>query len=197
LVAPGEQASEGKRPHVDKAVIAVVRAWAQAKNLDDAAKALAHGRRDLDAVLHAQLQTEIAEITAHTLIEVMTLEEGVVEGETVELNGIPLLPKQVERISAWKNDQVATAEALSVEIERWHTLVIAGMEVVCAEQASGEIKGSMHPAKAAADRVAQARALLGDSGETFENRPALGTSARAGLSGMLAARSFKGTKKKK
>lgn len=187
-----------KRPHIDPAVIAVVKAWAAADDLDEAAAALANGRRSLDPPLQAQLRSEIAEISAHTLLEVMTMERGVDGGEAVDVGGVALLPKQVERVSAWRHDQEPTADALGVEVERWHQMVVEGMEAVVAELADAPpTQGSpAAPAGSAAERADKARALLGNMPSTFEDRPTPG-SEQAGLSGILAAKAFAKGKKKR
>ena len=112
-----------------------------------------------------------------TMIEVIALEDGVDTSEdTIDVEGMPLYPVQVERLSAWANEIEPTANALCLEPEPFLRRVLESLH-----QASE---------KAPSSNLAVARRLLGADSLQFENRPALGTSGKAGLAGRLAALNF-------
>ena len=169
------------RPQVPQPVIDVVKRWGTAPTADAGVVALKAGRLALAAELRLTLCQEVAEICAETLVEVIALEEGVTDGEVVEYEGVPLLPKQAERVSAWYRNQLPIAAALGVEPETWARLLNAGMAALI----DGARAGAQAPPSLNA-----AKRLLGQGAASFENPPAPGTSQRAGLSGILAARRF-------
>jgi hypothetical protein len=174
-------------------VKAAVKAWGAASDLDAAAQALADARRDLDPALLPELRTEVAEISAECLVEVLALEKDVVRKDPVEILGLPLFPKQVERVGAWLHDQAPTAAALGVDLPTWSKLLEVGMERYRAAQLGLPAPpSSLEGAAALAKNIEQARSLIDASAPSkFENRAAPGTSKKAGLLGMLAARRFK------
>lgn len=174
-----------KRTDVDSAVVAVIRSWAGADDLDAAALALSKGRLGLDPKQRVALQNEIAEICAESLVEVIAKEEGLEEGETQDVMGLPLLPKQCERLSAWVNDQQQTADALGLELEAWSKQLISGMERYVASE-----NGMAEPGTKRSADMEKARQLLGEQTGKFENRPELGTSKQSGIQGILGARAF-------
>ncbi len=109
-------------------VRAAVLAWARETDPDEAPRRLARARADLDPALHARLRAEVAEVVAEGYVELLAREDGVVPGETVEIDGIVLYRKQVERLSAFVAMQEALAEALGLSLEAWVRALQAGME---------------------------------------------------------------------
>jgi hypothetical protein len=183
---------------VDPQVIAVVRTWAKSANVDSAAIALRDGRRTLDPALLPVLIGEIAEITAELLIALFDLpprSEPKADAKPVEVLGLPLHTHQIERFQAWVEDQKPTAAALGVDVELWMKRVTAGFEAVL-QRARGESGTAPQTAGQKAAAALLASSVLGQDKATFEARPALGTSEKAGLRGMLGALSFKDPKKK-
>ena len=169
---------------IDPLVIEAVQAWALAPNLEAAGRALQEKRLSLAPVLLPQLCQEIAEISAEALVDLIALEKGLEEGEFTEVEGIPLLPKQLERVSAWHHDQLPTAQALGLTPERWGELLIGGMERLC-----GQL-GTTSQDEAREESAQIAQKLLGGGSQRFENPPQPGQSKQAGLQGLLAAREF-------
>lgn len=175
------------KPSVPAEVQAAVRAWAAEEELEDGAQVLALERRKLPSELHATLRSEVAEISVECLIEVLALERGVEPGETVEVFGLALLPKQVERLSAWILDQRAVADALGVDPEAWGRMLVSGLDRYRAAQGAGD--GAQDTA--AADKLLRAKSLLGDHSLPFQNRPQPGASGQAGVAGLLGAMRFR------
>lgn len=113
---------------VHPGVEAAVRAWAKESDLSVGARVLGEHRLRLGPEQVAELRTEVAEISAEGLIELLALERGVTPGEATEVFGIPLLPKQIERLSAWILDQREVHEALGVSAEAWGRMLEAGLD---------------------------------------------------------------------
>lgn len=172
---------------VDPAVQAVVRAWAKEEDLSAGARALAAGRATLSMELQAELRSEVAEISAESMIEVLALDRGVAPGETTEVFGIPLLPKQIERLSAWILDQREVAEALGVGAEAWGRMLESGLDRHLVR--TGAVKAP--DAAAVLRSEALAKSLLGDRPEPFQKRSAPGESESAGVRGLANVMSFK------
>jgi len=183
-----------KRPDIDPEVVSLIRRWATAEDLSAAVGVLAAGCRGLDPQHRVQLQSEVAEISAEALVELIALEEGLEEGEgeVQELLGLPMLPRQLDRISAWLHDQTETGGALGFDKETWGKLLVGGMERYIAHAAGAAPADSRRAAS-----LDVARKLVGAEDGAFENRPELGTSERAGLRGVLGARSFQKQGRKK
>jgi hypothetical protein len=167
---------------IDPRVIAVIKAWVTADDVEGAPKALKQGRLGLDAELVPVLVQEVAAITAETMVEVIAMEKGL-DGdvELVEVEGLNLHPKQVERLSAWANDLEPTADALGVSGEQFTKRLGEAMDALsgAAEAEGGE----------RATKIEAAKKLLGSDGGTFENPPDA-ASEQSGLSGRLAALNF-------
>ena len=173
---------------VHEDVKTVVKAWSRAENLGAAARALRDGRQDLAPELAAQLVSEIAEISAELMVEMLTMEAGIepVEASSmIDAFGGKLHPKQAERISTWAFDQKTTCEALGINFESWAKHLEAGMDRFLA-RARGEQVGQARHFSAE-----QARALLGQAQGGFTQRADPAKSAKAGLTGLIAARGFK------
>ena len=176
---------------IDDRVKDVVRAWGGAKHLEAAADALRRGRSSLPPDLRPQLVSEIAEISAELMVTVLCKPEGLDDGRApVEVEGEALHPRQAERLGAWLEDQKLAADALGLDVDAWLRELDKGFTRFGA-RAGGDETG-----KAVATFVdpEQARRLLGAARSAFEARPDAG-SEKAGLSGLLAARSF-GKKKR-
>lgn len=179
---------------VDERVKDAVRAWARAKDIEAAAKALTEGRLDLPAELRGQLVAEIAEISAELMVDLLCRTDGLdPEAEAVEVQGEALDPKQAERLGAWAEDQRLTAEALGLEADAWLQQLERGFDRYGA-RARGD--AGEETAAPGVD-PARARQLLGVARQGFQARPQPGQSQQAGLSGLLAARSFGRPPKKK
>ncbi|MBI2377460.1 MAG: hypothetical protein HYV07_25895 [Deltaproteobacteria bacterium] len=169
-------------------VEAVVRAWAKETDLSAGAKVLAERRAAMAPEHLAELRSEVSEISAEGLIELLALERGVTPGEVQEVFGISLLPKQVERLSAWLLDQQEVAEALGVGAEAWGRMLQAGLDrhLVRVGASRGSDVGA-----AVLKSEALAKSLLGDKPEAFQKRAEPGESPNAGLRGLASAMAFK------
>jgi hypothetical protein len=127
-----------KKSGVPPEVVAVVRAWARAADLEDGARALAEGKRALAPEHAAILLAEVAEISIETLIEVLAREDAAVDDGTRvdESHGLPLYPRQIARLAAWQEDQRGIAKALGLDPERWAQQIEAGVERVASAASS-------------------------------------------------------------
>jgi hypothetical protein len=190
-----------KKTGVPPAVIAAVKAWAGEPDMEKAAAVLAAARRTLDPALLPALIEEVAEITAELLVVVLDMPPSSPPGrdeKPVEIEGLELYPAQIERLNVWIEDQAPTARALGMDVETWFPHVERGFVAWRARE-----RGEGSPARApagteAAERLFNARRLLGDEQGAFENRAPAGQSETAGLRGVLAARAFaKGEKPKR
>lgn len=169
-----------------------VRAWAHAANIERSAHALAEARGRLPPELVAQLVDEVAEISAELMVELVTRADGVDTTQApVDVLGVPLLPKQAERLGAWLEDQQLVAGALGLDSDAWLRQLERGFERY-GQRVTG---ASAADAATATDVSDDVKRMLGNARGKFEARPAPGTSRRAGLSGLLAARGFKKKKK--
>ena len=163
--------------HAD--VKAAVIAWSQAEDLDDASATLRQARLSLAPELLPVLRREVAEISAETLIELIALERDVVPGEPIEWQGLSLMPRQAERVAAFLQDQIPTAEALGLGPEEWGRKVEQGLRVYVARTQGARATVSEANAK-------KALALIGRESVAAPPAPKSG-----GLAGILAARTFK------
>lgn len=176
-----------KAAHIDEQVKAAVRAWGRAPNVEAAARALTAGRRALPDHLRPQLVSEIAEISAELMVNLLCRTDGLdPSAAAVEVEGEALHPKQAERLGAWIEDQRLTAAALGLEAQTWLQQLERGFERYGArargEEPEGDAPSGVDPA--------QAKRLLGAARASFEARPEPGKSKQAGLTGLLAARTF-------
>lgn len=181
---------------IDARVKDVVRAWARAKDVEASAKVLAAGRAELPPELRPQLVSEIAEISAELMVDLLCRTDGLdPEAEPVDVQGEPLDPKQAERLGAWAEDQQRTARALGLEPKAWLDHLGRGFERY-GDKARGESAGADETDAPLAADPRQAKRLLGVAKASFEARPDPSQSTQAGLSGLLAARAFGKGKKK-
>jgi hypothetical protein len=179
---------------IDARVKDAVRGWARAASFENGAKVLAEARRALPAELVPQLVSELSEISAELMVELLARAEGVdPDAELVEVEGVKLHPKQAERLGAWLEDQKLTAEALGLEPKTWLAALDRGFSALAAREGEGRAASPENLEGAAR----AARRMVGADPAGFENRPDPSKSARAGLSGLLAARSFPSKSKKK
>lgn len=177
------------RPDIAPAVKDAVRAWGKAKDGEAGARALADARQRLPAELVPQLVQELAEISAELLLAMLTREDGLTtDAKPVDVQGVELHPKQAERLGAWLEDQQRTAKALGLDGATWQRLLDAAMTKLGASSDDASKPDATKPA--AAQLSEDAKKLVGAVAASFENRPEPGKSAKAGLSGLLAARSF-------
>ena len=168
-------ARDGVHPDVKRAVIA----WSEADDLDHASDTLRQACRTLQPDLIPQLREEVAEISAETLIELIALERDVLPGEPIEWQGLSLMPRQAERVAAFLQDQLPTAEALGVEPMRWGQMVEKGLRLYVARNQGAQADKNEAQAK-------KALALIGQS-----PTPAVPAPKSGGLAGILAAKTFK------
>lgn len=188
--------------NIDPAVVAVIRAWSDPKK-DSAASAsvLAEGRLSLSPTLLPVLRSEVAEISAEILVELIAREDGVADAkaEPTEFMGMKLMPKQLERVAGWAHDQKATAQALGVELENWQKMIEVGMQAYIdgkLGKVSGSESGKSPAASQEAARLSQAQKLIG-AVATTPLPASKGPTEQSGLRGMLGARMFQNPKDKK
>jgi hypothetical protein len=174
---------------IDDAVKDAVLAWANAANVQDAAARLAEARKTLAQDLFPALCDEIAEITTETLLGLLARKDRIGAHEkTTDVFGVALFPAQLERFSAWVNDQRTTADALGLPFPTWMGVLERGAARVLERAADEEANGPPEQDVGAASSVA--KKLIGAEKAAFENRPKTGTSAAAGIMGLIAAYKF-------
>jgi hypothetical protein len=180
-----------RKQGVPKAVVDVVKAWAAERDLDLAPAVLAAGRRALDPMLVPALVVEVAEVQGELLLEVLDLPPRAPparDAPLTEFHGMQLRADQLERFKAWIDDQAPTAEALGMDVEKWAPRLEAGLAT-----AIDVLRGTpSHSAAAvdAAQRLLSSKKLVGDASGPFTGGADPRTSEKAGLRGILAARSF-------
>ncbi len=97
-----------------------------------------------------------------------------------------LHPEQAKQLAAWAQDQQTTAKALGLSVEAWMNQLDSGLE----RYLKSESQASNATGPAPVHSTAQARAFLGKAKQSFENRPGSSQSPQAGLTGLLALRSY-------
>ena len=166
---------------VDQAVQSVVLDWADAPSFESANHILNNAREKFSPDLLEQLRSEVAEINVESFLELLLREKPSDSDERVEIQGVSLSPQQLERVSAWLNDQKELAAALGLSKETWSKRVDTKMQGLL--QRYGEVKPDALP------DLAKAKQLLGVVDTEFEARPEQGK----GFASLLAARGFKKT----
>lgn len=186
----GGNTQRPKKTAVAPAVIAVVKAWAAARP-DDAARVLRDGRLALDPLLLPVLVDEVAEITAEQLLIALDLPHTPPKGEQgekpVPFLGLELSQEQGKRTALWLDEQRGIAEALGLTPESWSTKLGDGFARTLAT-----LRG--RPLGEAATTIGQQLATdpLKTAAAGFAGGVDPAKSDKAGLRGILAARSFKG-----
>lgn len=176
---------------IDERGKAAVRVWAKSKDGAAGAKALATHRRQLPAELRSLLVSEVAEISAELMVELLAREDGLdPKSDPVEVEGAQLHPRQAARLQAWLEDQKLTAEALGQSPEAWMKALDGGFSRYGA-RARGDGEGVEASPPEDEAKISRARRLLASEGPaTFQARPDPSKSASAGLTGLLAAKNF-------
>lgn len=176
-----------------------VRAWAGAKSFAAGAKALAAARRALSAEQLPILVSEVAEVSAELMVEVLAETKGLdAEAEPVEFEGVQMHPRQAERLGAWAEDQKLTGEALGLKHEAWKAALDRGFTALARKSGDSSAASSLEEGAVGVERpTEQARRILGNTSGAFQNRPDPAKTGSPGLSGILAARNFPSKKKKR
>jgi len=178
-----------KKSGVPTPVITAVNAWATSKTPP---ASLADARRTLDPLLVPQLVEEIAEITAEQLLIALDMPSRappaakgeVQDGPEIDFLGLKLSQTQGRRVALWLDEQTETAAALGLTPEAWSKKLSNGFAIAIAD-----LKGQGGTARAVAERLGADP--LAQASKGFEGGADPRTSEKAGLRGMLAARSFK------
>jgi hypothetical protein len=178
---------------LDAAVKQAVLDWSAAPTVEQGAKVLAKRCAELAPHLRESLFSEVAEVTSETLVEFLSNPEGRSADEpTITHEGVTLAQTQLFRLSVWAHDQAAIAQALGMTLAEWEVHLDAGFERTMVRiKAQIEAQGQSLPEgiqNAAA--LLQTERFLGGAQKRFENRPAPGTSAQAGIAGLIALRNF-------
>lgn len=171
---------------IDARVIAAVRAWAAAGL--ESSSMLAEQRRALDPLLLPVLVAEVAEITAEQLLAVLDRPPAHPprkDERPVPFLGVELSQEQGRRAAAWLDEQAELAGALSLSPDAWSERVADGMRRVL-ERLRG--RPLSETASALGNTVAEG--ALGDAARGFQGGADPRVSDKAGLRGMLSARSF-------
>ena len=175
------------RPHVDDAVVALVRAWAAAP-FDRAAGVLRQGRLQLSPTLLPLLISEIAVVTAEHLLVSLEKSQSTLAAEepTVPFLELKLSQAQGRCTALWLEEQRPLASALGLPLESWSKHLQAAFE---------RVLEPLHKARWGDTAVAVAEVLAGNtatSAVSFQGGADPRTNERAGLWGLLAARAFGG-----
>jgi len=164
-------------PKVHDDVKRAVLAWARAEDFTASASILKQARERLAPELLPELRSEVAAVSAETLLRVMALESRPGSESRVEVEGVPLDDHMLERLSAWREDQIGTADALGLEVDQWTRLIQAALSttILPEGQAADEV---------AAERIAAAKKLIQADPSSFQN-PDRKSSGVAGLIGAM------------
>ena len=167
-------------------VVAVVKAWARARH-DDGLAVLRDGRRGLEPLHVPVLVDEVAEITAEQLLIALDLPQAPAakDEQPVPFLGLELSQQQGQRTVAWLEEQAGLGEALGLDSEAWSKKLGAGFERTLAT-----LQG-----KSSETARAVGQSMGGDplknAARGFDGAADPRSSDKAGLRGVLAARSFK------
>jgi hypothetical protein len=181
-----------KQEGVPAPVIDAVRAWAAEIDLERAAAVLAERRRALEPALRPALLIEVAAVQAELLIELLEIPPRAPparDERLVEVAGFPMRQDQARRFKAWIDDQVPTAGALGLELEKWSQRLEAGLMATIAALRGAPSRAS-GAALDAAERIAASKMIGAADESSFAGGADPRTSDRAGLRGLLHARQF-------
>lgn len=169
-----------KKSGVPAPVISAVKAWAASSTPH---LSLSQQRRGLDPLLVPVLVEEVAEITAEQLLIALDMPGAAGDdGPEVDFLGLKLSQSQARRVAVWLDEQKEVADALGLTPEKWSQRLSEGFAVAIAG-----LKGG-NTSRAVASRLGGDP--LASAAKGFDGGADPRTSEKAGLRGLLAAKTF-------
>lgn len=170
----------------DPEVVRALREWCHAADVHHAMATLRLLRTTLSPLLLKQFAEHAALINVKLLQDILQ-QAGPMPAD-MQLTDVPAAVRPA--VTAWLVDQQQSADALGLEPDAWLETLTRALETL-------ELHGLVPIFAAWVEKEHGAGRLLGTEKGTFENRPQPGTSAQAGLRGLIAARMFSADDKKR
>jgi hypothetical protein len=147
-----QASAQASTPAAD--VVCVLRAWGRAESLTEARRVLRAAHRGMTDEDRRSLEHWVARLSFESLVEVMSSPADVDE-HRVEWQGALYHPRQLERLAAWTQDQIETAEVLGIDRRTWSDAVLGSVAWYRSEAQQANRAGTDH------DKIAAARRFLG------------------------------------